>query len=101
MAVPKSHYKQLRKLFASVQSEHEADMLLKDLLTPQEIDSLAERWQIIQSLAQNKTQREVAAKLQVSISKVTRGSRALQYGAGGFNHFLRKIKVTKQKKKRS
>lgn len=91
MSVPVRHYKELCKLFASIENEKEADKLLQDILTPQEIDSVTERWQLIQELAKGTPQREVAEKLNVSISKITRGSRVLQYGSGGFVHFLRKL----------
>lgn len=66
-------------------------MLLEDILTPQELDSVAERWQEVQLLAKGMTQRDIAKKLEISISKVTRGSRMLQYGNGGFRHFLKKL----------
>ncbi|MFA6259192.1 MAG: Trp family transcriptional regulator [Candidatus Peribacteraceae bacterium] len=91
MSVPKKHLKDLYALFASVETEQEAAQLLSDILTPQEIESVAERWQIVQGLARDIPQREVAAKLGVSISKVTRGSRMLQYGSGGFRRFLGKV----------
>lgn len=92
MAVPAQHYKELCRLFASVEDEKEASKLLKDILTPQEIGSLAERWQLIKLLIKGVPQREIAEKLNISISTVTRGSRALQYGSGGFNYFLEKLK---------
>lgn len=88
---PKDH-KELYELFCAIDDPKEAQLLLQDLLTPQELESLAERWQEIQLLAKGVTQREVAEKLGISISKVTRGSRALQYGSGGFRHFLKKLK---------
>lgn len=91
MPVPASHYRELCELFAAVDASKEADLLLKDLLTPQEVESLTERWQLIQLLAKGMSQREIAEKLHISISKVTRGSSVLQYGAGGFLHFLRKL----------
>ncbi|MBU2259207.1 trp operon repressor [Patescibacteria group bacterium] len=91
MAVPLRHYKELCELIAAVDNEKEADMLLKDILTPQEIESITERWQLIQQLAIGKSQREVAKDLKISISKVTRGSRVLQYGTGGFKKFLKKL----------
>lgn len=91
MHVPQQHYKELYELFAAIENPKEAKDLLMDILTPQEIDSLAERWQLIQELAKGAPQREVAEKLNISISKITRGSRVLQYGTGGFVHFLRKL----------
>lgn len=92
MAVPSQHLRELYELFASVETEKEAKLLLEDILTPQELESLAERWQLIQELYKGTAQRDIAKKLDISISKITRGSRMLQYGAGGFAHFLKKMK---------
>lgn len=92
MALPKAYYKDLYKLFIAIKNEKEAEDLLSDILTPQELDSLAERWQEIQELAKGNTQREVARKLKISVAKVSRGSKILQYGTGGFLHFLKKLK---------
>jgi len=92
MAVPSSHYKALCALFASIETPREADLLLQDILTPQEIEAIAERWQIVLQLAEGKPQREVAHNLHVSISKVTRGSRFLQYSTGGFALFIEKLR---------
>lgn len=90
MGTSDKHYRELCELFASIDSPKDADVLLKDILTPQELDSLTERWQLVQMLAKGVPQREIAEKLNISISKVTRGSRALQYGTGGFQTFLKK-----------
>lgn len=66
-------------------------MLLEDILTPQEIASLSERWQLIQMLYAGVPQREISKELGISISKITRGSRMLQFGSGGFLYFLKKL----------
>lgn len=91
MAVPLRHYKDLCELFAAVDNPKEADMLLQDILTPQEIEAIAERWQLVRQLASGKPQRDVAKNLKISISKITRGSRVLKYGTGGFLHFIDKL----------
>ncbi len=91
MAVSKKHIAELYTLFASVEDEKEAKLLLADILTPQELESLAERWQLIQALAEGVPQRDIAEKLGISISKITRGSRMLQFGEGGFQYFLKKL----------
>jgi TrpR family trp operon transcriptional repressor len=88
--IPQDHLRDLYELFASVDTPKEAKLLLNDILTPQELESLAERWQLIQALHTGKSQRDIAKDLGVSISKITRGSRMLQYGSGGFQHFLKK-----------
>lgn len=81
----------LYDLFRAIETREEARDLLDDLLTPGELASLTERWQEVQLLAAGITQRDVAKQLGVSISKVTRGSRMLQHGSGGFHHFLKKL----------
>ncbi len=91
LSVPPKHYKELYELIAALDNEQEVEALLKDLLTPQELDSVTERWQEIQLLAKGMTQRDIAEKLGISISKITRGSRALQYGTGGFMKMLKKM----------
>lgn len=79
-------YKQLLKLLAHSRTMKEWDEFLHDLLTPRERASLAERWQIVQFLSKGIPQRDVAKKLGVSISKITRGSKVLQ--KGGFKKAL-------------
>ncbi|MFH0770251.1 MAG: Trp family transcriptional regulator [Candidatus Peregrinibacteria bacterium] len=90
MTIPRAHLKDLHRLFASIKSEKEAELLLHDILTPQELASVAERWQLIQELAKGTPQRTIAKKLKISISKITRGSRMLTSGGGGFRLFLGK-----------
>ena len=92
MAIPKKHLKDLYQLFSAIGGEKEAKILLEDILTPQELVSVAERWQLVQQLAKGKPQRDIADDLGLSISKITRGSRMLQHGSGGFAHFLKKLK---------
>lgn len=92
MATPPKHLKELLELFAAVESPKEAELLLQDILTPQELASIAERWQLIKELAKGTPQRDIAKKLDLSISKITRGSQMLQFGNGGFAYFLQKMK---------
>lgn len=88
MSVPPKHLSAVFELFARVKDAREAEMLLRDILTPQELESVAERWQLIQELAKGTPQRGIAEKLGLSISKITRGSRQLKYGTGGFQKFI-------------
>lgn len=61
---------------------------MTDILTPEEIEKLALRWQIVKKLNQNETQRDVARDMKVSIGTITRGARMLRNQAGGFNRYL-------------
>lgn len=91
MPISPKHLKDLYELFCAIETPREAKMLLDDLFTPGELQDVAERWQEIQMLAAGRTQRDTAERLSVSISKVTRGSRMLQHGSGGFLYFLKKL----------
>lgn len=92
MEMPSKHLSDLYQLFSSIGSEKEAKLLLEDILTPQELASLAERWQLIKQLDAGTPQRDISKKLHVSISKITRGSRQMKFGSGGFPLFLKKLK---------
>ena len=85
---PTPHNKDLFELVSRVKSSKDAEALLGDLLTQKEMDSLAERWQLVQMLHKGISQREIKKTLKVSISKVTRGSHVLKEGKGGFQKFL-------------
>ncbi len=94
----KRSHRELYTLIAAVENEREAQLLLSDLFTHQEIESLAERWQLIRQLSNGTSQREIASNLGVSISKITRGSTMLKHGSGGFRHFLRKLEKSNDAK---
>ena len=55
---------------------------LIDILSPAEIDDISDRIHIFRELLKNNTQREVSAKLKVSIAKVTRAAYVIKYGSG-------------------
>jgi len=87
------HFQELCRAFSKIQTVEEAEKFLRDILTPQELESIAERLQIVKLLAKGMPHRKVAAKLGVSISKTTRGSRVLQFGTSGFSLILKRIKA--------
>lgn len=91
--IPRQHLKDLYSLLAQPKNEKEMALLLSDLLSPKELAVFAERWQLVQMLQAGMPQRTIAQKLGISISKVTRGSHALQHGKGGFKRFLPKKKT--------
>ena len=63
----------------STQDQTQQSGFLEDILTPQEIQAVAERIKLCQLLLQGKTQRDVAQQLGVSITTVTRGARMINY----------------------
>lgn len=62
-----------------IENINDFEKILEDLLTPQELESIAERINIIKLLKQWFTQREIAEKLWISVTTVNRWSRILKY----------------------
>jgi TrpR family transcriptional regulator, trp operon repressor len=84
--------KELLDLFSKIpQNKEFMALFLKDMFTPNEIETLALRWQIVKKLNKGATHREVAGELRLGISTVTRGSRALRNKNGGFSQILKKL----------
>lgn len=61
-----------------LKNENETYNFLKDLCTPNELASLAERWQICQSLSQGLSYREIQAHTKASLTTIGRVARFLK-----------------------
>jgi TrpR family transcriptional regulator, trp operon repressor len=59
------------------------------LLTPPEREKIALRWKLVCMLEKGMTQRAIAAKLGISLCKITRGSHELKYGPEAFRKVIR------------
>ena len=59
--IPDRHLKDLYRLLASIRTPAEAELLLDDLATPQELEAFAERWQLVKLLARGMTQRDISS----------------------------------------
>jgi len=86
-------YKQeLIEVFSKIISDKELLVLfLKDILTPNEFETLSLRWQIVKKLHKGDKQRDVVGELGLGMSTVTRGSRMLRNKNGGFNQVFKKL----------
>ena len=62
----------------SLKTAEDQQCFLMQLLTPSELKSLQQRWNIVKRLLQNHTQREIAKELKTSLCKITRGSKELR-----------------------
>ncbi len=69
---------QLCELVSQLDSRDEVCKFLYEMLSESEISLLTKRWRILNMLAEGKTQREIAKDLNVSLCKVTRGSKILK-----------------------
>lgn len=74
---------------AHIQSTEQLKTFLDFFMTLEEKDDLAKRYLLIKALLkEEKSQREIADDLKVSISKITRGSNALKTISNELREFL-------------
>ena len=82
-------WKDFLYLCSECRSSGELEELLNLFLTLEEKEAVGKRVLIIKHLMEEKlTQREIAAKYQVSIAKITRGSNALKIIKTALKEFL-------------
>lgn len=78
------------KLCANAAKKNNLESLLQFLLTDEEVAQLEKRVLLTQALlAEEQTQRDIAKNLQISISKITRGSNSLKHIDVDLKKFLR------------
>lgn len=90
----KYSHNELAGILCSISDEKQMSKLLQDFLTPQELEDLVLRWEIIKLLHKGLPQREIASELGVAIGTVSRGARELKYGHNGFVQLLKNLEST-------
>ena len=98
MIVDRNALRDLSVLISAARTPREAQLLLEDLFTPRERVFFSERWRLVQLLAAGMKQRDIKKTMNISISKITRGSRMFKHGSGGFTLFLRRLKNLPRKR---
>lgn len=78
----------LYRMLASLESEEEVRMLLEDLCTFKEIEQMAQRLECAELLMQGKTYAQIAELTDISTATLSRISRCIQYGSGGYSRLL-------------
>lgn len=79
--------KQSDRLFAAILSLRtikEAEAFFRDLCTIDELKEMTDRWQIVDLLNLGKSYRDIADKVKVSTTTVSRVAYWLNYGKGGY-----------------
>lgn len=69
------------------------------LFTPNEMTDFAKRWQLVKDLDSGVTQREIAKKYNMSLCKITRGSKMLKSSENAFSILLDLSKNEKSEEK--
>lgn len=74
----------LLSVIARLDDPAELTKLLSDILTPHEIEAISERWEIVKRLDRGMSQRAIRDEIGASVTTISRGSRQIKYGQGGF-----------------
>lgn len=94
---PTAPMKELLSAIVSLKTTAEAAKFFRDLLTMAEIREFANRWAMVKLLYRGDSYIEIAKKLKVSTSTVTRVAHWLKNGFGGYKLVADRILPTKFK----
>jgi len=83
---------QLLEAIVSIENLEECESFLEDLCTFQELEKMAQRLEAAQLLSQGKTYEQVIEETQISSTTLSRVSRSLKYGNGGYKTIIEKLK---------
>ena len=77
---------------SGMKDQDEIVNFMVEILTQSELETLSKRWRILNMLVQGETQRNIAKTLNVSLCKVTRGSKILKNKKSIISKYLIKEK---------
>jgi len=79
---------ELIDIFAAETDRNSMRKLFEELLTPAEREDVAKRWYLMKELYKGTTQRKIAQDMEISLCKITRGSRILKKDDSAFRKIL-------------
>lgn len=75
---------ELMDAISMLEDGNEAMQFFTDLCTPAELESMADRWQVVPLLRQGIPYRTIHEQTGVSVTTITRVARCLSFGTGGY-----------------
>ena len=81
----------LFKAILTLETEEDCYRFFEDLLTIKELQSMAQRWQVVRMLKAKMTYIDIAAETGASATTISRVNKCLNYGAGGYAAVLKKL----------
>lgn len=73
---------------ADLRSAEETARFLRDLCTPQELQAMGARWQVVRLLDQGMHYHDIAERTGASTATISRVSSWLRFGTGGYRAML-------------
>ncbi|MDD2786348.1 MAG: YerC/YecD family TrpR-related protein [Patescibacteria group bacterium] len=89
---------ELYKIILSLKSLREAELFFHDLLTPEEIEDFAKRWQVVKMLNAGMSYADIQKATSLSSTTVARTSKWVKKGGGGFLLALKRAKKSTSRK---
>lgn len=88
--VDNKRLKLLIEALASFKNAQDLRDFLYDLCTPQELESISDRWEVAKLIEGGENYRDIAEKTGISTATITRVGRSLKYGTGGYKKAINK-----------
>lgn len=80
---------ELFSVLLRLESADDCKMLLDDLCTPKEIEQMAQRVRAAKLLLSGKTYSQVIEQTEISSATLSRVSRCIRHGPGGYKKFVK------------
>ena len=78
----------------SLRDLSECYRFFEDICTVNELQAIAQRWQVARQLDANVTYQDISRRFNASTATISRVNRCLEYGAGGYRLMLDRRKET-------
>ncbi len=88
-------YEELCYIFSITDSVDDIKKFFRGLFTPAELKDFAERWLLVKEIDRGTTQRAIAKTYNMSLCKITRGSKEMKDDQSAFVQMLDLIKKKK------
>lgn len=79
----------LYEIFVSVKSAEDCKLLLDDLCTNKEVEQMAQRAYAAKLFLEGKTYTQITDEIEISSATLSRISRCINYGRGGYAKFIK------------
>lgn len=88
----------LYEAFAVLETAEEAACFLQDLCTPQELDAIAQRYQIAKLLSEDRRYADIVSETGTSTATISRVNRSLssRVSSGGYDIVFARLKAKKE-----
>ena len=80
----------LYDILVSVSSREDCKILLDDLCTNKEVEQMAQRAYAAKLFLEGKTYAQITAEIDISSATLSRVSRCINYGGGGYAKFVKR-----------